>query len=284
MNTSHMMKAQLRTQPNNTLLECNPGQDGCKGNADRNYSELVFRRATALFIHCSPLITPHARHLVDFPCTMAMLSNIASKVKDMRLVPPTEEEEEEEEKQEKEKASSSEHNGKDANEPGPTPKRPILEITSYDRFTPPSPTPDVEYDCRVTHNPSAQVRKTCTGLDAMLQEELMSRSSFSDLVSRAEGDIRRLMEVKDVRASREGERAIVRVGCLCGSGHHRSVAFAERLGKVRWCEQGEWEVRVKHRDLTVGVEEMKRVRSEKRRRGGGKGGKEEDGKRACEHG
>lgn len=83
------------------------------------------------------------------------------------------------------------------------------------------------------------------------------------------------MEVKDVRASREDEVAVLRVGCLCGSGHHRSVAFAERLGKVRWCGkdgdgdgkgQGGWDVRVRHRDLTRGVEEMKRVRWEKGRR------------------
>ena len=88
------------------------------------------------------------------------------------------------------------------------------------------------------------------------------------------------MEVEDVRASRAGETAIVRVGCLCGSGHHRSVAFAEKLGQVRWCEQGEWEVRVKHRDLTSGVEEMKRVRSEKSRLREGKG-KEGERKEEC---
>jgi hypothetical protein len=91
----------------------------------------------------------------------------------------------------------------------------------------------------------------------------MRRDSFSDIVTRAEDDIRRLMEVKDVRAGRQGQTAIVRVGCLCGSGHHRSVAFAEQLGKVKWSEDDGWEVRIVHRDLTEGVKEMKRVRSEK---------------------
>ena len=92
----------------------------------------------------------------------------------------------------------------------------------------------------------------------------MRHDSFSDMYSRAEGDIRRLMEVKDVRAAREGEVAVVKVGCMCGSGHHRSVAFAEKLGKVEWPEG--WEVRVEHRDLTEGVRGVKRDRGEKNRR------------------
>jgi hypothetical protein len=71
------------------------------------------------------------------------------------------------------------------------------------------------------------------------------------------------MDVNDVRAARKGEVATVRVGCLCGSGHHRSVAFAEKLGEVKW--PVEWEVRVEHRDLTEGVRELKRERSEKSR-------------------
>ncbi|KAH6882205.1 hypothetical protein BKA58DRAFT_446667 [Alternaria rosae] len=185
---------------------------------------------------------------------MAVLSDIASKIKNTRLVPPTEDE-----------ISAAKENNQDS-APSQTKKRqrPILEITSYDRFTPPSPKPDLEYDCRITENPSRQIRKTCTGLDSTLQDELMQRESFSDTVARAEDDIKRLMEIKDVRASREDEVAIVRVGCLCGSGHHRSVAFAEQLGKVKWSEDGSWEIRVVHRDLTKGVEEMKRVRSDKR--------------------
>jgi RNase adaptor protein for sRNA GlmZ degradation len=183
---------------------------------------------------------------------MSVLSDMASKIKTTRLVPPTEDE-----------LLSTKKENQDSEAAQTQQQRPILEITSYDRFTPPSPKPDLEYDCRMTQNPSRQTRKTCTGLDPTLQDELMCRDSFNDILSRAEDEIRRLMEVKDVRASREGETAIVRVGCLCGSGHHRSVAFAEQLGKVQWSENDEWEVRVVHRDLTKGVEEMKRARNEK---------------------
>jgi RNase adaptor protein for sRNA GlmZ degradation len=181
---------------------------------------------------------------------MSVLSNVASKVKDIRLVPPTDNE-----------AMSVKENHNTQQPSERQKRRPILEITSYDRFTPLDPKPDLEYDCRATNNPSRQARLTSTGLNDSLQDELMRRDSFSDMYSRAAEDIWRLMEVKDARASRDGEVAVVRVGCLCGSGHHRSVAFAEQLGKIKWPE--EWDVRVEHRDLTEGVEETKRIRGEK---------------------
>jgi RNase adaptor protein for sRNA GlmZ degradation len=192
---------------------------------------------------------------------MNTLSDMASKVKDIRLVPSPERNTSSEKKEKKEEGSQNENCNKESNKSQQQQRHPILQITSYDRFSPPSPKPDLQYDCRATQNPSRQIRKTCTGLDSPLQDELMRRDSFHDLYERAEADIRRLMEVKDVRASREGEVAIVRVGCLCGSGHHRSVAFAEKLGEIVWPEG--WEVRVEHRDLTEGVEEVKRMRSEK---------------------
>jgi hypothetical protein len=201
-----------------------------------------------------------------------VLSDIASTIKKTRLIPPTEDE----------LSPAKENNQEsDPSRTQPRQQRPILEITSYDRITPPSPRPDLEYDCRITKNPSQQLRKTCTGLDSKLQDELMHRDAFSDIITRAEEDIRRLMEVKDVRASKEGEVATVRVGCLCGSGHHRSVALAELLGKLKWSEDGRWEVKVVHRDLTEGVEETKRVRGEEmeREERNGRGDKEIGGDR-----
>lgn len=230
--------------------------------SERIYVDLSGQLSTHRLTSSTPT---HTRHFPDLSYSMTIISGIASKVKDIHLVPPTEEE-----------TSSSKQNLNSSKQSHPEPKRPILEIMSYDRFTPPSPTPDLEYDCRITNNPSEELRKKCTGLDAILQEELMSRSSFSNMVTRAESDIRRLMEVEDVRALRADETAIVRVGCLCGSGHHRSVAFAEKLGQVQWCEQGEWEVRVSHRNLTSGVEETKQVRSEKSKRRENKETEKED--------
>ncbi|KAF1846835.1 uncharacterized protein K460DRAFT_243882, partial [Cucurbitaria berberidis CBS 394.84] len=136
---------------------------------------------------------------------------------------------------------------------------PTLQITSYDRFTPPDPKPDLEYDCRLTKIPPRQVRLVHTGLDDKLQDELMSRDEFHDLLKRAEEEIRKLMDSRKARAKGEDDAAVLRVGCLCGSGHHRSVAFAEQLGKIEWPER--WDVRVNHRDLTDEVREEKRSKA-----------------------
>jgi RNase adaptor protein for sRNA GlmZ degradation len=92
-----------------------------------------------------------------------------------------------------------------------------------------------------SQNPSRHARQTSTGPDPSLQKELMRRDSFN-VRSRAEDYIQRLMEVKNVRAAKEGEVTVLTVGCLCGSGHHRSVAFAEQLEKVEGPEG--WGIRV----------------------------------------
>ena len=175
---------------------------------------------------------------------MSLLSSLKSKVEDIRLIPPT----------------KDPPNDNDERSPDPSkPQRqhqPTLQITSYDRFTASDPKPDLEYDCRMTKNPARQARQTHTGLDDKVQDELMKRNEFSDLIDLAEEEIRKLMEVSVARAKGEDDAAIVRVGCLCGSGHHRSVAFAEQLGKIEW--PADWHVSVDHRNLTEGIKEEKR--------------------------
>ena len=58
-----------------------------------------------------------------------------------------------------------------------------------------------------------------------------------------------------------GQVMVLRVGCLCVSGHHRSVAFAELLAKVEWPTS--WRVEVQHRNLTDAVKDKKeRLRQE----------------------
>lgn len=67
--------------------------------------------------------------------------------------------------------------------------------------------------------------------------------------------------MRQLRVMREGGKPpLLRVGCFCGSGHHRSVAFAEALAKERWPEG--WNVKVVHRDLT---EQVKRMKAKKRK-------------------
>ena len=51
---------------------------------------------------------------------------------------------------------------------------------------------------------------------------------------------------------------------MCGSGHHRSVAFAEELRRRDW--PGEWKVEVSHRDVTSEVFLEKSIARDKKRR------------------
>ena len=184
---------------------------------------------------------------------MSLLSNIKSKVENFRVVPPTDSDSDPPSHTNQEQYSKEE-----SSTPPQQQHQPTLKIISYNRITPPDPKPDLEYDCRMTKNPARRAAQTHTGLDSSVQDELMSRDEFHDLIDRAEGDIRRLMEVKEARAKGEDDAAVLRVGCLCGSGHHRSVAFAEQLSKIEW--PSEWEVMVSHRDLTDGVKEEKKER------------------------
>lgn len=59
----------------------------------------------------------------------------------------------------------------------------------------------------------------------------------------------------------EGEEAaVLHVGCLCRSGHHRNVAFSELLVARAWPDG--WEPELKQHDLTA---EIKRGKEEKQK-------------------
>lgn len=178
---------------------------------------------------------------------MSLLSSISLTTKDIRLVPPT----------------NGPSSGTDGSGEKDTPgakgagsRAPHLMIQSYNRFVPPDPTPDLEFDCRVTQNPARELRRSHTGADHELQNELMNCSDFSNLLLHAEAEIRKMMEIRIARSEDETERVTVRVGCLCGSGHHRSPALAELLGEIEW--PSDWEVDVEHRDLDEATKKEKR--------------------------
>ncbi|KAH7077202.1 hypothetical protein FB567DRAFT_144896 [Paraphoma chrysanthemicola] len=52
-------------------------------------------------------------------------------------------------------------------------------------------------------------------------------------------------DADDDMVSHEGP--VLRVGCFCALGHHRSVAFVEELARLKWPR--EWRVEVVHRDI-----------------------------------
>ncbi|KAF2683510.1 hypothetical protein K458DRAFT_419109 [Lentithecium fluviatile CBS 122367] len=74
-----------------------------------------------------------------------------------------------------------------------------------------------------------------------LPEEKDSRTNSSWVI-----DDRNEEEPKATSADNE---VILRVGCNCALGHHRSVAFVEELARRDWPK--EWQVQVEHRDLHV---------------------------------
>lgn len=122
-----------------------------------------------------------------------------------------------------------------------------LRIISHNHHVPDNPTPDLEYDVRQVPNPPREIRAVSTGLDWHVQESLLENDRYQDIISKAESDIRENMGRKLEAAEGDGEVCLC-VGCMCGSGHHRSVAPAEELGRREWPEA--WNVEVDNRDIT----------------------------------
>lgn len=124
-------------------------------------------------------------------------------------------------------------------------KHPTLRIISYNHDPPCTP-PDLQYDVRRIHNPPHEIRAAHTGLSKVTREHLLKDDLYRATVERAEAQIREEMD-KKLQGEGEGD-ATVRVGCMCGSGHHRSVALAQELREREWPE--DWDVEVDHRNLT----------------------------------
>lgn len=59
-------------------------------------------------------------------------------------------------------------------------------------------------------------------------------------------DANEVEEEEDTFSPTEDE-VILRVGCNCALGHHRSVAFVEELSRRSWPK--EWQIHIEHRDL-----------------------------------
>ena len=147
--------------------------------------------------------------------------------------------------------------------PDVPPHHPYLLLVSHNRFKP--GTVDLAYDLREIPNPPSALRKAHTGLSREIQEHLMSNTRYRYLVQVAEGEIRELMERKileGVAADARGQAGVT-VGIMCGSGHHRSVAFGEELSRRDWPDS--WEIETCHRDVTEGLCGERRVDSARRR-------------------
>ncbi|KAI1799499.1 hypothetical protein F4811DRAFT_568187 [Daldinia bambusicola] len=144
-----------------------------------------------------------------------------------------------------------------------TSPRKTLYITSHDRHRELSPSPDLLYDLRCVPNPPKDRREMHTGQSYQVRDGLMQEPKFRELLQQAGEEIRGAMQAAEEMEEGENGERTVRVGCLCGSGHHRSVAFSEHLAEMEWPEG--WAVELQHRDLGPEVK-MEKLRERERRR------------------
>lgn len=161
--------------------------------------------------------------------------------------------------------------------------QPILILYSHGRNPPLNPSPDLKYDLRNIPNPPKALRDVSDGRSKRLREHLLSEPKFVQKLDAVEADIRQAMQEKmALRSSKEAEKdekvevigdlvpkenaidqwidgegdeevesrdgeVVLRVGCNCALGHHRSVAFVSELHERDWPK--EWAIEVVHRDL-----------------------------------
>ena len=177
--------------------------------------------------------------------------------------------------------------------------RPTLILYSHGRTPPLNPPPDLKYDLRSIPNPPKNARDAHDGRSKRLREHLLGELKFVQKLDEVESEILEAMEAKiaetaeklendqDCRDNREEGRengeeegykslededehdpteAVLRVGCNCALGHHRSVAFVEELARRKWPRN--WSVQLIHRDIDRSRGNDKKARGKGLRRGG----------------
>ncbi|KAI1370401.1 hypothetical protein F4677DRAFT_457885 [Hypoxylon crocopeplum] len=136
------------------------------------------------------------------------------------------------------------------------PRKKTLCIFSHDSNSTLSPPPDLQYDLRCVPSPPELVCEMYTGQSSEVREGLLHESRFCELLEQAKAEIQGAMEAAgEEEEEGKSREAVVRVSCLCGSGHHRSVAFSEQLAQMEWPE--DWELELRHHDLILQVKEQK---------------------------
>ena len=119
---------------------------------------------------------------------------------------------------------------------------PTVHIISYGfRLGPLTPPPHLSIDLRSLPNPPKAIRTGHTGLSKPLRDWLFTDNAVQD---RFQDACRRVQDCLD-QAKADGVNEVL-VGVNCEIGKHRSVAFVEELGRVRF--KG-WNVVIGHRDV-----------------------------------
>jgi hypothetical protein len=142
----------------------------------------------------------------------------------------------------------------------------VLLLTSHAHSPPLQPPAQLQYNLRSIENPPKSIRDSYTGVSKRLREHLQGHQDFTNLLDRAETEIRAAMSGLDVTTS---DGTVLSVAAFCARGHHRSVGFIEELAARTW--PSGWEVRVVHRDLHShrSSQGKKRKGKEDRRAAGG---------------
>ncbi|OCL06263.1 hypothetical protein AOQ84DRAFT_277665, partial [Glonium stellatum] len=156
-----------------------------------------------------------------------------------------------------------------------------LILYSHGRTPPLNPPPDLRYDLRSIPNPPKSARDAHDGRSKRLREHLLREPKFVQKLDEVENEILDAMEVRFMEIAEELENdrravgeeyrennedghissdheqvgedehdsaeAVLRVGCNCALGHHRSVAFVEELVTRQWPR--DWSVQIVHRDV-----------------------------------
>ncbi|KAF9458584.1 hypothetical protein BDZ94DRAFT_1226093 [Collybia nuda] len=107
---------------------------------------------------------------------------------------------------------------------------PLMRIVSWGhRRGPLVPPPQVSIDLRRLPNPPKQVRTNQTGLSGAFRDSLFALEAVQHRFERVCLIIRQALS----EAGAAGVETII-VGVNCELGKHRSVAFAEELGRIKW--------------------------------------------------
>ena len=189
--------------------------------------------------------------------------------------------------------------GTDGRDRSASTTRPVLILYSHGRTPPLNPPPDLKYDLRSIPNPPKNARDAHDGRSKRLREHLLGELKFVQKLDEVESEILEAMEVRIAETAEklendqdrrdDGEEsgengeegyksleededghdpteAVLRVGCNCALGHHRSVAFVEELARRKWPRN--WSVQLIHRDIDRPRGNDKKARGKGLRRGG----------------
>ena len=144
-----------------------------------------------------------------------------------------------------------------------------LKVISYGHTNGPLVVPDnpnrvkLLYSVRDVPNPPNLLRKKHTGMSRRLQKEIFlskqGKARLEQILENIESQMVKMTEDysraptpeivtdADLDKPKESPRELI-VGVMCEEGRHRSVAFAEELGKMV-TKKPRWVIEVQHRDL-----------------------------------